>query len=251
MAGRRIEAQFIEGQNAGAPVLVFLHEGLGSLALWKRFPRDLAALTGCGALVYSRYGNGFSEVLAADRSASYMHDEGTGALDSLLDRFDVRKAVLVGHSDGASIALIHAGQTPERVSALVALAPHTFVEDVSVASIARAKVLYERGALRERLARYHCDVDRTFYGWNDIWLSDRFRAWNIRKYVRCIDAPMFVVQGALDEYGTHAQLDAIASDAQGPVDTLYLANCGHAPHRDRAGLVLAAIAAFVKSATAP
>jgi pimeloyl-ACP methyl ester carboxylesterase len=248
-AGRSVEAQFIQGADASAPVLVFLHEGLGSAGLWKRFPEELSARTGCSALIYSRYGNGFSEQLSGKRETSYMHEEARTALPAVLEAFDVRSAVLIGHSDGASIALIYAGEIGERVCALVAEAPHVFVEDLSVASIAQARVAYETTDLPARLARYHADAGKTFYGWNDIWLHADFRAWNIRDAVRGIRVPMLLVQGANDEYGTMAQLEAIREDARASaVDTLYLANCGHSPHRDRAGLVSASIAAFVKNA---
>jgi pimeloyl-ACP methyl ester carboxylesterase len=248
-AGRRIEAQYIAGSRE-LPVLVLLHEGLGSIAMWKRVPAQLAQLTGCAVLTYSRYGNGFSQVLEEPRAVSYMHDEALEALPDVLDSFGVQDAVLVGHSDGASIALIYAGEAGARVRAVVAEAPHVFVEELSVRSIAQAKVAYESADLRERLARYHENVDRTFYGWNEIWLDPEFRSWNIEQAVRKINVPMLLVQGADDEYGTRAQLDAIRDDAPASrVDSLYLAQCGHAPHRDRADIVLPAIAAFVTSVT--
>ncbi len=214
--------------------------------MWKNFPGEIAQATGCSALVYSRYGNGFSEILTGDRPVSYMHDEAR-ALPELLDAFDIRQAILIGHSDGASIALIYAGEIGARVCGVVAEAPHVFVEDLSVESIARAKVLYQETDLRARLSRYHADVDRTFYGWNDIWLHRDFRRWNIREYVRKITVPVFLIQGAQDEYGTPAQLAAIGEDARGAVDSLLLANCGHSPHRDRGDMVAAATSAFVKS----
>lgn len=230
------------------PVLVLLHEGLGSVAMWKDVPRDLAQLTGSSVLAYSRYGNGFSDVLQEPRAVSYMHDEALEALPDVLDAFDVEDAVLVGQSDGASIALIYAGEIGARVRGVVAEAPHVFVEDVSVHSIAQAKRSFETTGLAQRLGRYHTDVRRTFYGWNDIWLHPEFRSWNIEDAVRKIHVPLLLVQGADDEYGTMAQLDAIASDASSArVDTLHLARCGHAPHRDRPELTLPAIAAFVKS----
>lgn len=243
-AGRRIETQFITGAKTNAPVLVFLHEGLGSVAMWKTFPRDIVEATGCSALVYSRYGNGFSEVLTEARPVTYMHDEAC-ALPQLLDAFDIDRAIFIGHSDGASIALISAAEIGTRVRGVVAEAPHVFVEDLSVESIAQAKVLYQETGLRARLSRYHEDVDRTFYGWNDIWLHRDFRSWNIREYVRNIEVPLLLIQGARDEYGTATQLAAIGEDARGPVDSLYLANCGHSPHRDRADVVVATTSAFV------
>lgn len=175
-----------------------------------------------------------------------MHDEALEALPDVLDAFDVRDAVLIGQSDGASIALIYAGDAGARVRGVVAEAPHVFVEDISVESIARAKIAYESADLRARLGRYHEDVHRTFYGWNDIWLHPAFRSWNIVESVRKIRVPVLLVQGRGDEYGTLAQLEAIESAAeQAPVDTVCLARCGHAPHRDRPEITLSAIAAFV------
>jgi pimeloyl-ACP methyl ester carboxylesterase len=176
-----------------------------------------------------------------------MHDEAGSVLPEVLQAFDVRDAVLVGHSDGASIALIYGGETRTHVRGIVAEAPHVFVEDLSVQSISLAKVAFETTDLPQRLARYHQDVSRTFYGWNDIWLHPEFRAWNIRDAVRRITAPVLLIQGADDEYGTLAQLEAIRADASGArVDTLVLANCGHSPHRDRAQTTLDAISSFVE-----
>lgn len=231
-------------------MLVLLHEGLGSVAMWKNVPADLARLTDCPVLVYSRYGNGFSDVLQEARAVSYMHDEALEALPDVLGAFDVRDAVLVGQSDGASIALIYAGEIGARVRGVVVEAPHVLVEEISVRSIAQAKVSYESTDLRKRLQRYHADADRTFYGWNDIWLHPQFRSWNIRDSVSKIRVPVLAIQGLDDEYGTMAQLDALASDARkARVDCLSLSKCGHAPHRDRPDLTLPAIAAFLKSVT--
>lgn len=250
IAGRRIATEFFPPSRAHAPTLVFLHEGLGSIELWKDVPRVLAERTGCGALVYSRYGNGFSDVLEEARPVSYMHDEAREPLPQILDAFDVRDAILVGHSDGASIALIYAGEIGTRVRGIVAEAPHVFVEDLSVQSIALAKVAFETSDLPKRLARYHKNVERTFYGWNDIWLHPDFRAWNIRDAVRNITVPMLLIQGLNDEYGTPAQLDAIREDAaKARIDSLLLANCGHSPHRDRASMTLSSIEAFVSTSS--
>lgn len=228
---------------------MLLHEGLGSAAMWKRVPELLARMTGAAVLAYSRYGNGFSQVLEGTRAVSYMHDEALEALPDVLDAFNVTDAVLVGQSDGASIALIYAGEIGGRVRGVVAEAPHVFVEDISVRSIAQAKIAYESTDLPQRMSRYHENAGKTFYGWNDIWLHPEFRSWNIEDSVRKISVPMLLVQGADDEYGTFAQLDAIRNGAQRScVDTLYLARCGHAPHRDRPDAVLPAIAAFVSDA---
>ena len=201
-------------------------------------------MTGCAGLVYSRYGNGFSPVLAKPRTPEYMHDE-AHALEDLLCASGIDDAILIGHSDGASIALLYAGGAGERARACVLLAPHVFVEDRSVSGIERARDQYESAGLRERLNKHHADVDATFYGWNRIWLSPEFYDWNIRESVRNISVPLLVVQGAQDEYGTYAQVEAICEDARGPVDVIYLANCGHSPQRDRGEIVLPAIAAFI------
>lgn len=185
-------------------------------------------------------------MLHEPRPVSYMHDEALHVLPAVLEAFDVRDAVLVGHSDGASIALVYAGEVRERVIGVVAEAPHVFVEDLSVKSIAAARQAFETTDLARRMARYHADAARTFYGWNDIWLSPEFRAWNIRGSVKKIDVPLLLVQGANDEYGTVAQLEAILLDAaRAHVDTLILADCGHAPHRDRPEFVSAALETFL------
>ncbi|TAM86629.1 alpha/beta hydrolase [bacterium] len=225
--------------------MVFLHEGLGSVRLWRDVPRRLAEATGACALVYSRYGNGYSAVLEEPRAPEYMHDEALVVLPALLDRLGIRKPVLVGHSDGASIAIIYAAEHP--VSALVLEAPHVFVEDASVRSIAAIREPYANGGLRERLGRHHADVDKTFYGWNDIWLSPAFHDWNIEEYAARVSAPTLLLQGVDDEYGTRAQLEAVRRASAGAVDELLLAGCGHAPHRDRPDLAIPAMAAFIRS----
>lgn len=231
----------------GLPTLVFLHEGLGSAGSWLEFPQQMAARTGCGVLNYSRYGNGFSEILREPRTVAYMHDEALEVLPEVLDGFGIKEVILVGHSDGASIALIHAcGRSGVR--GLVLEAPHVFVEDLSVHSIGQIRETFRTTDLRDKLARYHADVDRTFYGWNDIWLEPAFRSWNIESYAAGVRCPILLVQGESDAYGTRAQLDAIRKNAvAAATDEVILARCGHAPHRDRPDAVMAAIAAFVES----
>ncbi len=180
-----------------------------------------------------------------------MHDEATLVLPTLLDRFHIETPILIGHSDGGSIALIYAGTafgagthaTPPR--GLVLLAPHVFVEDCSITSISRMRELYAATDLRARLGKYHADVDAAFHGWNDVWLDPSFRSWNIEEYLPAITCPVLVLQGEDDEYGTRAQVDAIAKQVRGPVETELLPGCGHAPHRDRRELVLQRIARFV------
>jgi pimeloyl-ACP methyl ester carboxylesterase len=234
----------------GLPTLVFLHEGLGSIALWKDFPATLAARTGCGALIFSRHGNGFSSLLVRPRDPQYMHAEALRVLPRLLDALEIEAPILVGHSDGASIALIYAGEYPHAVHGLVLEAPHVFVEELSVQSIAAIKHQYETTDLRDRMAPYHRDVDRTFYGWNDIWLLPEFFDWNIEAYVSRVRAPVLAIQGLEDEYGTLAQLESIVRRAPVPVDRLFLARCGHVPHRDRRPVVEGAIESWVESQVA-
>lgn len=243
--GREVEIAQIPARHAGRPTLVFLHEGLGSIALWRDFPAAMAARTGCGMLAYSRYGNGFSTVLAEARTPGYMHDEALHVLPALLRALEIEDPVLVGHSDGASIALIFAGEYRDGVRALVLEAPHVFVEELSVAGIAAVRREYESTDLRHRMTRYHSDVDRTFYGWNDVWLSQEFREWNIEDSVARVRAPILALAGLEDEYGTPAQLERIARRAPVPVDRLLLARCAHAAHRDRRAAVEATMAGWL------
>lgn len=245
LLGRELEIAHRPAPRAGRATLVFLHEGLGSIALWKDFPAALAERSGYGVLVYSRYGNGFSTVLAEPRSPAYMHDEALRVLPALLREREVEDPVLIGHSDGASIALIYAGEYHDGARALVLEAPHVFVEELSVRSIAAVRHEYDTTELRRRMARYHHDVDRTFYGWNDIWLSEAFLEWNIEEFVGRIRVPILAVQGLEDVYGTPAQLECIARRARVPVDRFLLARCGHAPHRDRRALVEATMAGWL------
>ncbi len=249
LARHSLEFEWLGPAPAEAPTLVFLHEGLGCVAMWKGFPAAVAAATGCGALVYSRAGYGGSDAVELPRPTRYMHDEAFGALPEVLDATGVRDAILVGHSDGGSIALLYAGSgRAERVRALVLEAPHVFVEDVSVVSIAEAKRAYESGDLRARLLRYHGEnTDGAFWGWNDVWLSDAFRAWNIEEALPRVRAPALVLQGEDDAYGTLAQVDAIVRQSGGRVERRILPACGHSPHRDRPEETLDAIVRFVAS----
>jgi len=239
--GQKLEIQRIAGS---ARTLVFLHEGLGSVAMWRDFPLKVAQATGCAAVVYSRYGYGQSDVLQAPRGVDYMHSEALEVLPELLERLEVRDPVLVGHSDGGSIALIHAAAHRD-VAGVVAMAPHVFVEDLSVASIAEAKTAFETTDLPQKLGRYHADAAKTFRGWNDVWLHPDFRAWNIEDCLPKVRCPMLAIQGFDDEYGTMAQLEAIARQAGGPVELLRLANCRHSPHRDQPAVVIEAMSRFV------
>jgi pimeloyl-ACP methyl ester carboxylesterase len=229
-------------------VLVFLHEGLGSTALWKDFPALVAEATGCSVLIYSRYGHGKSDRLAEPRMVDYMHKEALEALPQVLEALSIRDPFLIGHSDGASICIIHAASGRWPVRGLVLMAPHVFVEDITVASIAQAKTAFETTDLALRLGRYHDDAMATFRGWNDIWLHPDFRAWNIEACLPRITAPVLLIQGEDDQYGTMAQVEAIERQLGGPVDTAVLARCAHSPHVDQTQTTLAAIAEFVESA---
>ena len=243
-AGQRLECVRIRGAK-GAPTLVFLHEGLGSVALWKDFPARVAEATGCPVLVYSRAGYGRSSPAVLPRAPDYMHVEALTVLPALLDRLAIVDPILVGHSDGASIALLHAGSGKRPVRALVALAPHVFVEEMSIASIDEVRRQYETTDLREKLARRHADPDAAFRGWNDIWLAPAFRRWNIEACLPGVRCPLLLIQGRDDEYGSAAQLDAIEGQVGGTVARLELADCRHSPHRDQPEATLAAIADFV------
>jgi pimeloyl-ACP methyl ester carboxylesterase len=241
--GRRLEVERIAAGVRGRPTLVFLHEGLGSVAMWRDFPSRVAHACGCDALVYSRHGYGRSEPLDAPRGVRYMHDEALAALPELLAATCATRPVLVGHSDGGSIALIHAG-AGHPVAGLVLMAPHVFVEEASIASIAAAGRAYESTGLRARLARYHDDVDSAFRGWNDVWLHPDFRAWSIEDALPGVRCPVLVIQGTDDEYGTMEQVRRIAA-AVPDADVLELADCRHSPHRDQPGAVVEAIVRFV------
>lgn len=247
--GHGLEVQRISGRAGTAPELVFLHEGLGSVSHWKNFPARVAEATGCPVTMYSRYGSGNSDVLTGSRSLRFMHDEGLAVLPELLKKLEIENPILVGHSDGGSIALIYAGMH-DRVRGLVLLAPHVFVEDLSVASIAAAKLKFETTDLPQKLARHHRDAARTFWGWNDIWLHPDFRSWNIEEYLPRIKCPILVIQGLQDEYGTMAQVQAIQKQVRGPVEVLALEDCRHAPQKDQPEQTLQAITRFVKSSTA-
>jgi pimeloyl-ACP methyl ester carboxylesterase len=251
LAGRKIDVVTTPPLRDGAPTIVFLHEGLGSIALWRDFPARLRARTGYGTIVYSRYGNGFSEVLHEPRGVDYMHHEGLVALPELLAALHVDQPILFGHSDGASIALIYASAYPDRVRTLVLEAPHVIVEDISVRSIAGIGENYRTTSLREKMARYHSDVDATFFGWNDIWLAPSFRSWSIVEMLPAIRVPVLAIQGLDDEYGTPAQLDLLAANSGSPTDRLLLSGCGHTPHRDRAALVEGAAAGWIAEIAQP
>jgi pimeloyl-ACP methyl ester carboxylesterase len=246
-AGRSLSYEWV-GEEGGKPVLVFLHEGLGSIRQWRDFPARVAAATGSRALVYDRYGYGQSDVLAEPRrTIRFMHDEGEASLPSFLSNLGIENPILVGHSDGASIALIHAGAGHE-VRGVVAMAPHVFIEPICLSSIQKAKATFEETDLPQKLGRYHRDARKTFYGWADVWLDPEFEGWDIREdYLPKVRCPVLGIQGHDDEYGTMAQLDEIARRVAGRCELLKLERCGHSPFRDQSDRVLSEITRFIET----
>lgn len=247
VAGRRLEYSWIPPRRENLPTLVLLHEGLGCVAMWRDFPQRLAELTGAGVFTYSRAGYGASHGAELPRPVRYMHDEALDVLPQVLSLAGIRSSILIGHSDGASIALIYAGaRVRGDVLGLVAMAPHVFNEQVCVDSIQRAKTAYETTDLREKLARYHgAQVDAAFRGWNDIWLDEDFWHWNIEEYLDTIDVPVLLLQGEQDQFGTRAQLETIENHVGGACRTILLRDCGHSPYRDQPQATQRTVAEFV------
>ena len=231
-----------------APTLVLLHEGLGSAALWGDFPEQLQAATGLGVFVYSRAGYGASSPATLPRPLDYMQREALDVLPKLLDAIGFERGLLVGHSDGASIAAIYAGGVEDhRLNGLVLMAPHFIVEDVSVKSIAEIKTAYETGGLKAKLARWHKDVDNAFHGWNGAWLDPKFRAWDISDFLAYIRVPIAIIQGADDQYGSVRQVEIAQEECYCPVEVTILAGTGHSPHREAPGATLDAISEFANA----
>ena len=245
VAGKKIEVAWWGRRSAALPV-VLLHEGLGSVSMWRTFPEALADGTGRRVMAYSRFGHGKSDLPSQPHGVQFMHDEAR-LLPAVLDAAGVDHAHLVGHSDGGSIALIFAAEHPHRVSSLLLEAPHVFVEDLSVASIEQRTADYRETNLRERLARHHRHVDVAFHGWSDVWLEPAFRHWNLEALLPSISCPVLLIQGEQDDYGTLRQVDAIAQQVRGTVEQLVLPDCGHSPHRDQRDQVLSAMTAFLRS----
>ena len=242
--GRRLEYAWHGEARTNAPPIVMLHEGLGSLALWRDFPHQLADATRRRVLVYSRLGYGKSDPLTSPRGVDFMHTEALEILPQLLDSLGVDNPVLFGHSDGGSIALIHAARAHRPVAGIIALAPHVFVERYGLDSIAASRRAYLDGDLRAKLARYHDDVESAFWGWNDIWLHPDFVAWNIEALLPEIACSVLAIQGVDDEYGTMEQIDRLERGVRG-ARRLELAACRHSPHRDQPDAVLAAVTSFL------
>ena len=240
-----LEYRMIGPSPDSAPVIVMLHEGLGSAGLWGDFPEKLQAATGVGVFVYSRAGYGNSTPVKLPRPLDYMHVEALDVLPKLLAKIGFRRGLLLGHSDGASIASIYAGSRQDhRVQGVVLIAPHFIVENISVASIVQIRNAYATTDLKEKLARWHKDVDNAFYGWNDAWLDPDFRKWDISEYLAYIRVPVAIVQGAGDQYGTMRQVEIAQEECYCPVEALLMPGIRHIPHREAPEETLKAVTAF-------
>ena len=243
-----LEYRMIGPSPGDAPTIVMLHEGLGSAGLWGDFPQALQAATGAGIFLYSRAGYGASTPVKLPRRVDYMHVEALEVLPRLLDQIGFRRGLLVGHSDGASIAAIYAGGVQDhRLRAVVLIAPHFIVEDISVSSIAAIKTAYETTDLRAKLARWHKDVDNAFHGWSGAWLDPKFRNWDISEYLAYIRVPVAIIQGSDDQYGTIRQVEIARHECYCPVDVTMLGGAGHSPHREAPGATLDAISEFANA----
>jgi pimeloyl-ACP methyl ester carboxylesterase len=243
-----LEYRMIGPAPADAPTIVMLHEGLGSAGLWGDFPSSLQAATGAGVFVYSRAGYGASTPVTLPRPMDYMHIEALDVLPKLLDAIGFRRGLLLGHSDGASIAAIYAGgHQDHRVQGIALIAPHFIIEDVGLASIARIKTAYETTELKAKLARWHKDVDNAFYGWNSAWLDPTFHNWDISEYLAYIRVPIAILQGVDDEYGTMRQIEIAQEECYCPVDVTEIPGAGHSPHREAPGQTLNAISDFANA----
>lgn len=243
--GKSLEYACFGPPPGAAPTLVLLHEGLGCVALWRDFPQALAAATGMGVLAYSRAGYGQSDPADLPRPLDYMTREAVQVLPDVLAAAGIGRCLLVGHSDGATIAAIYAGGVSDaRVRGVAMMAPHFFTEEAGLAEIARAGDAYAANGLRERMAKYHRDPDNAFRGWNDAWLSPAFKAWNVAEYIDHIRVPVLAIQGREDQYGTLAQIDEVETRCPAPVERLILDDCRHAPFLDQPEATVAAIAGF-------
>lgn len=242
--GRRFEALRIDAQRPDRPTLVLLHEGMGCVAMWRDFPQALCATTGCGALVYSRAGYGRSDPAIGVRGVDYLHVEALDVLPGVLDAAGIENPLLVGHSDGGSIALIYAAQASRPLRGVVAMAPHEFVEAETLAGIRAAREAWQDTNMRERVARYHDNPDWVFHAWNDTWLSPEFARWSIEALLPAITCPVLAIQGVDDEYATLRQIEVIA-ECVPHGRALALPQCGHSPQRDQPGAVIEAVTEFL------
>jgi len=249
LASEELEYRWVGDPDASGPVLVFLHEGLGCAALWKDFPDKVAEATGLRGFVYSRSCYGHSSYARLPRKVEFMHIEGIEILPQVLAAAGIEEAILIGHSDGASIALLNAGGvegTP--VKGVIVEAPHVFTEDFAVQAISQTREAYLNTDLRKKLRKYHgLNVDNAFWGWNDIWLDPDFLKWNIEEYLPNIRVPTLVIQGEADEYGTMEQVDRVEAQIGGPIETCKIPDCGHSPHNEKREEALEAMVKFIRS----
>lgn len=245
--GSRLEYRWVGPGPAEAVTLVFLHEGLGCVDLWRDFPDRLAERTGLGALVYSRPGYGRSDPVPELLGLDYHRTEALDMLPKVLEAAGVRRAILVGTSDGGTISLIYAGSGQAKgMEAVISMAAHVFNEEVTIRGIKEARTAYQTSNVRDKLARYHGDnVDWAFWSWCNVWLSPEFRNWNVERYLSGVTVPVLVLQGADDHYGTLAQVDAIAAQVSGPAEKAIISNCGHSPYLEQPGDTLEAMAGFI------
>jgi pimeloyl-ACP methyl ester carboxylesterase len=243
---RKLECRAWGGVPSERPTIVLLHEGLGSVGLWRSFPEKLAERTGCCVFAYSRAGYGGSDRIELPRPLDYMHREAVDVLPGVLDAIGFKSGILLGHSDGASIAAVHAGSfTDPRVHGIGLIAPHFFTEPEGLGAIAEARAQYKDGDLRDRLAKYHTDVDNAFRGWCDAWLDPGFKSWNIEAFIGAIRHPILAIQGRDDQYGTLRQVEALATRARAPLDVEILDNCKHSPHLEQPDRTLAIVTDFL------
>lgn len=243
--GNSLECRCWGPSPADAPTIVMLHEGLGCVELWREFPKRLAEETGLGVFAYSRAGYGQSDLADLPRPLDYMTREAIDVLPQVLDRFGFQRGILLGHSDGATIASIYTGSVEDhRVRGLILMAPHFFTEDNGLAEIADAKQAFETTDLKSRMAKFHRDPEHTFKGWNDAWLAPDFKNWNVGEVLDYIRVPILAIQGEDDQYATLAQIEEIESRVYSPVDTTILSECKHSPHLEQADRTVAAISEY-------
>jgi|TARA_Y200000002_G_C22675147_1_gene661713 pimeloyl-ACP methyl ester carboxylesterase len=247
IGGLSLECAMWGPPPAEAPTIFLLHEGLGCVALWRDFPEQLAAATGCGVFAWSRAGYGASDPKPLPWSLDYMEDEARDCVPQVLDAVGPQQVILLGHSDGATISALYAGGTEDRrLWGVILMAPHFFTEPGGLASIADARTAYDTADLRDRLGKYHSKVDNCFRGWNDSWLHPDFQEWNVSDCLDYIRVPVLAIQGHDDQYGTMAQIDEVVDRCYAPVDVLAIADCRHAPHMDAPRTVLDGIADFCR-----
>lgn len=251
VCGQRLEYADIPAHQVHRPPLIFMHEGLGSVAMWRDFPARVAAATGCRTIVYSRHGHGRSSPFPAPHTVRFMHEEALQVMPALRQALGLERPVLIGHSTGASMSLIHAGADQWPVAGVVAMAPLCFVEEFNLDSIRAAKDVFRNTDMKHKMARYHDDPEAVFWSWNNIWLDPAFKSWSIEDYLPGVRCPVLAILGEDDEYSTRLQIDAILKHAVNApnVEYLKLADCRHSPHRDQPETLLASLTQFIDEVT--